>query len=321
MRHNTSSSNSWPKEELAWLKANPPLHELMERHPEDWDQVGLKLVASLENGRIQNLSGFVTEAKSLEKTWNDRIRKSGNNPKTLQAALPFLIRSRMSLLAVDKCLLSASTGITTGDIRFSLINGFVMQKLLFRRHLTRKPASLGWFRFWWRFMTQKRILMPLVQKQGIYCFYSRTLIKEMARMIGNHSCLEIAAGDGTLSRFLAEEGVTITATDNHSWKHAIDYPDDVKNIGAKEALQTYQPQAVVCSWPPAGNHFERHVFSSNSVDLYVVIGSRYQFASGNWKDYAKQSHFEYGIDPKLSSFVIPPELESAVLVFRKKPIP
>lgn len=319
-RSDFSSRPSGPKDELGWLNTNPPLHELMERHPAEWDHVGTKLVSSLEGGRIQQLNGFVAEAKALENTWKDRIRKSQHNHKTLQSALPFLIRSRMAILAADKCLLSAATGITTGNIRFNLFNGFLMQTLLFRRDLIRKPVSLGWFRFWWRFMTQKRILMPLVQKQGIYCFYSRTLIKELAALIGNRSCLEVAPGDGTLSRFLAEEVVNITATDNHSWTHAIEYPDDVKNMGAKQALQQYQPQVVVCSWPPPGNNFERRIFSTKSVELYLVIGSRYKFASGNWQDYASQGTCDYVIDPKLSGFVIPPELESAVLVFRKKSI-
>lgn len=115
--------------------------------------------------------------------------------------------------------------------------------------------------------------------------------------------------------------MNITATDNHSWTHAIEYPDDVKNMGAKQALQQYQPQVVVRSWPPPGNPFERQIFSMKTVELYLVIGSRYQFASGNWKDYVNQGTFDFVIDPKLSGLVIPPELESAVLVFRKKSIP
>lgn len=293
----------------------------MERHPTEWEQVGPKLVSSLEGGGVHMLKGFATEAKSVEKTWMDRLQKNMNDQKILQAALPFLIRTRMSLLAVDKCLFSAATGVTIGTVRFNLINGYLMQKLLFRHHLTRKPVSLGWFRFWWRFTTQKRFLMPLVQKKGIYCFYSRKLIKKISAMIGKQSCLEIAAGDGTLSRFLAEEGVNITATDNQSWKHAVDYPNDVHNMGAKQALEHYQPQVVVCSWPPPANDFERQVFFTKSVKLYVVIGSRYKFASGNWVDYAKQGDFEYMIDPELSGFMVPPELESAVLFFRKKSLP
>lgn len=319
MGRENSPSTSWLKKEFLWLAANPPLHELMGRHPSEWEQVGPKLVSLLEGGGVHSLKGFATEAKSLEKIWTDRLRKNGNNQKTLQTALPFLIQSRMSLLAVDKCLFSAATGVATGPVRFNWLNGYVMQKLLFRQDLIRKPVSLGWFRFWWRFNSQKRILMPLVQKKGIYCFYSKVLIKKLVEMIGHQSWLEIAAGDGTLSRFLAEEGVNVTATDNHSWKHAVDYPDDVKKMGAKQALEQYQPQVVICSWPPPANQFERYVFSTKSVQLYVVIGSRYKFASRNWEDYAKQGSFDYVIDPELSRLVVPPELESAVLIFRRKP--
>ena len=58
--------------------------------------------------------------------------------------------------------------------------------------------------------------MPLVQPKGIYCFYSKPLIQDLAALIGQRSCIEIAAGDGTLSRFLAAKGVDLTATDDHS---------------------------------------------------------------------------------------------------------
>ena len=67
------------KEEFFWLNANPPLHELMERYPIEWQQVGPKLVASLEGGGVHMLKGFATEAKSLEKTWTDQLRKNRNS--------------------------------------------------------------------------------------------------------------------------------------------------------------------------------------------------------------------------------------------------
>lgn len=233
--------------------------------------------------------------------------------------MPHLIGSRMALLAMNQCYQAAATGIASGKIRFSLLNGYVIQKLLFSSHLTRKPASLKWFRFWWRFVSQKRILMPLVQPRGIYCFYSRELIEELRILIGTRICLEIAAGDGTLSRFLADKGVQIRTTDDYSWSHTVKFPESVERIGAKQALVKYQPQAVICSWPPPGNNFEQRVFSTRSVEIYIVIGSRYKFSAGNWDSYEAQDGFEWNIDSKLSLLVIPPELESAVLVFRKKP--
>lgn len=130
-------------------------------------------------------------------------------------------------------------------------------------------------------------------------------------------CLEIAAGDGTLARFVRNRGISITATDDLSWKHAIDYPENVENIGARAALSKYMPSVVICSWPPPANNFERHVFSTASVDLYIVIGSRYKLVSGNWDSYTQQTKFEWAIDEKLSELIIPPNAGNVVIVFRR----
>jgi hypothetical protein len=60
------------------------------------------------------------------------------------------------------------------------------------------------------------------------------------------------------------------------------------------------------------------VFDTPSVQLYIVIGSRNQFGFGNWQDYQRQTGFELTEDKKLSALMLPPELESAVYVFRRK---
>ena len=54
------------------------------------------------------------------------------------------------------------------------------------------------------------------------------------------------------------------------------------------------------------------------MELYLVIGSRYRFAGGNWEVYTNQQRFEWQPDPRLSGFVLPPELENSVLIFRRK---
>jgi hypothetical protein len=307
-----------PKEILKWISQDAPLQELMDRYPEIWQNVGPKLVAAMEDGSEQKLRAYTDQAKSLEQTWHQRIRKSQQNTKIIESALPYVIESRMALLALSQCYQAAAIGKASGKIRFNRINGFIIQKLFFQNHLTRKPASLRRFRFWWPLITQKRLLMPLVQKKGIYCFYSKELIEKLACMIGNRTCLEIGAGDGTLTRFLTEAGIQIRATDDQSWKHAIEYPETVERLGAKQALDKYQPQAVLCSWPPPGNAFEQRVFATENVELYIMIGSRFQFASGNWNSYETQKKFSWRTDPELSALVLPPELESAVLVFQRK---
>lgn len=307
-----------PKDEWKWIYSEVRLHELMERYPEQWQQVGPELISALEDGQAQTLRDYALREKSTEKAWQDKVRKSQHNPKVIESAMPHLIKSRMAILAMNQCYQAAALGKASGKVRFNLINGYIIQKLLFSRHLTRKPASLKRFRLWWQFVTQKRLLMPLVQPRGIYCFYSEELIKELCTLIDGRVCLEIGAGDGTLTKFLADKGIKTTAIDDYSWSHAIEYPQFVERLSAKQSLAKYQPQAVICSWPPPGNTFEQKVFSTRSVALYIVIGSRYRFAAGNWDSYEAQDKFEWAIDRKLSSLVIPPELESAVLIFRRK---
>lgn len=276
----------------------------------------------------QDISGIVERGVAAElKAYLERVSTPstkpslGQQPPDREAALVQFIRSRMAHESVKKlCLstLAADVGVTKGKLRFNLFNGFIAQKLLFARELERKPVSLFWFHLFWPLLWQKKRLMPLVQPRGIYCFYSRALIEALARMIDGRSCLEIGAGDGTLTRFLKEQGVQLTATDNHGWSQAVKYPQWVIKVDAREALSRYTPEVVICSWPPAQNDFERVVFNTPSVQLYIVIGSHHHVAFGNWKDYRQQSAFELVEDKELGPLVLPPELGAAVYVFRRK---
>jgi hypothetical protein len=140
-------------------------------------------------------------------------------------------------------------------------------------------------------------------------------------MINGRTCLEIGAGDGTLTRFLKNIGVELTATDNHSWTKSVQYPEWVIEMDARKALSIFSPEVVICSWPPAQNDFERFVFEAPSVQLYIVIGSRHRFAFGNWTVYKQQTTFELSEYTKLSALVLPPELESMVYIFsRNNPV-
>lgn len=234
------------------------------------------------------------------------------------------IKQRMAALAIERYSVAAATGQRSGKLRFNLFNGLLAQRLLFKRGFERKPASLFWFKLLWPLVRQKRFLMPLVERKGIYCFYSRQLVARLSELIGGRPCLEIGAGDGTLTRFLQERGVPITATDDHSWHGKIAYPESVVRMDARTALRHYSPQVVICSWPPAQNTFEREVFRTASVELYIVILSQHRFASGNWGDYASQQDFSLAHRPDLSCLLLPPELGSEVLIFRRRttlPVP
>ncbi|MBS4099188.1 MAG: hypothetical protein KGZ83_20450 [Sulfuricella sp.] len=302
-----------------WLHTLPDLGELCAAYPKEWETVQGELAAIFEQGKPEDLKAYLDRSVSQAAALARVSQRKHGDSKAAQAALAQYVRNRMAHLVVGKRCLAAATGVTKGKVRFNFLNGFIAQKLLFSRDLERKPVSLGWFRLLWPLLWQRKMLMPLVQPKGIYCFYSRSLVDKLAEMIGSRPCLEIAAGDGTLSRFLTERGVRIAATDNYGWKHAVQYPADVIRLDAKEALDQYAPEVVICSWPPADNGFERQVFKTASVQLYIVIGSRHQVAAGNWSDYASQTSFTQEEDRKLGSLVLPPELESAVYVFRRKP--
>jgi len=284
----------------AFLAKRPSLKEMREAYPEEWEEVQAEIAKVVNSGDLNALKGYVQRVSTSRGGAGD-------------------IKRAMAVEALRKVCVAAATGVSKGKVRFNLVNGWLAQKLLFKgKGLERKPVNLAAFALVWPLLTQKRFLMPLVEPKGIYCFYSRRLIKELANEIGDRKALEIAAGDGTLSRFLREEGVDITATDDHSWTHSIDFPDDVINEDARTALKTHQPQVVICSWPPAGNDFEEHVFKTKSVELYVVIASQHAFASGNWTAYSNQQDFDYSEDKNLSELVLPPELEGAVYVFRRR---
>jgi hypothetical protein len=295
---------------VAWLKTNPTLDELCARYPGDWSAVQDEIAAIVRRGVPEELQRYL-----------ERLSSRSTQPIQPDEAVSQFVRSRMAHEAVKKLSLSAlaaDTGATGGKLRFNWFNGFIAQRLLFSRELERKPVSLSWFRLFWPLVWQKKRLMPLVQPRGIYCFYTRELVEELAKMIDSRSCLEIGAGDGTLTRFLKARGVQVTATDNHGWNNSVSYPDWVLRLDACAALIQYKPEVAICSWPPAQNDFERCVFETPSVQLYVVIGSRHRFAFGNWESYRKQRDFELVEDPRLARLLLPPELESAVLVFRRK---
>lgn len=294
----------------SWLNTRPSLQELCKAYPAQWTIVQHEIaVAVIENDqkRLHRLLKPVTHLGA-------GFRKLPPEQQVLAE-----VRRHMATLDIERRSLALVAGKSVGKVRFNFINGFIAQRLLFKRDFERKPVSLFWFRLFWPLLWQRRFLMPLVKKRGIYCFYSRELVTKLAEVIGTRTCLEIAAGDGTLSRFLVEAGVDIRATDDHSWQHDVRYSDAVQRMDARAALKHFAPEVVICSWPPASNDFERHVFQTRSVSTYIAIVSQHRQASGNWLDYETQTAFEIVEEVGLSRLMLPPELGSIVCVFNRKP--
>ena len=185
------------------LRRNPSLEELREEYPAEWAAVERdigRLIADEDGEAIKRyLQSLAAPA-----------RATSGRRQPEKKLISTEIRRRMAAEALSRAYTAAASGVAAGKrVRFGLVNGYIAQKLLFRLDLERKPASLPAFRLIWPMLRQRRLLMPLVTKRGIYCFYTRQLVAALAELIGDRLCLEIAAGDGTLSRFLTDAGLPI----------------------------------------------------------------------------------------------------------------
>ncbi len=274
----------------------------------------------------QALLRFVQQQQAEATLARKALQRPGRH---VDSAVKQLIEARLALLATATVLQAAATQLSTttpnadaeGPRRFGLWSGTVINRLLFARGrgLERVAVDIRLFRALWPLVPQRRLLMPMVQPQGIYCFYSRQFVDELKGLIGGRSCVEVAAGDGTLTRFLRNAGVNVAAYDDHSWAHTIDFPDDVAQLDAVEVLQRHRPQVVLCSFPPADNRFEERIFKTASVETYVVVTTKHRGTSGNWRAWQEQTAFVGGPDAHLSSLIVPPELDSEVHVYQRKP--
>ena len=289
------------------------------QYPELKDAVMREFSALSSNYESKDLAKvFLDKYKTKARLAISQIEKNGQNKRALNAFLPEIVKARIAVHIMEQLSLSVQTGKTAGRIRLNLWDGFILQKVLFKHALERKPVSTFWFRICWPLISNKKILMPLVSKKGIYCFYSKKLLQELAKEIGGTSCLEIGAGDGTLSRFLADVGVSCQATDDYSWEKYIKYPPAVEKLDASQALQKYKPATVICSWPPPGNTFEKNIFNTESVNTYIMIGTQSELFSGNHDLYQLQDSFSVDLDQTMSGLVLPPSAENAVYIFRRK---
>jgi hypothetical protein len=294
-------------QQRAWLAGDPPLAQVREQFPAEWAQVQRELAQVVDAGDVEAIKAYASRVARPARVRDER------------EAVSALARQRLAAGALKQMGVAAATGVTEGRVRFGLVSGWLTQRLLFHGGgLERKPASMAAFRIVWPLVRQKRFLMPLVEPRGIYCFYSRPLVRRLTELVGDRPCLEIAAGDGTLARFLRDAGADVVATDDASWQATRRAGSDVVRQDAVAALRERRPAVVICSWPPAGNAFERHVFSTPSVETYIMIGSRSEFAAGNWADYRAQEAFTFAEDPELSRLVLPPEIAPAVYVFRRR---
>lgn len=297
-----------PAAVAAWLATGPSLASVRAQYPQEWETVRRDLARVVEAGDPGAVTAYLVEASAPPSGRRDHAPRR-------DAVVAGVVRRWMTVEATRQASVAAATGVTSGTLRLGQVNGRIMQRLFFRDGLTRKPASALAVRLVWPLLTQKRRLLPLVMPEGIYCFYSAALVRRLARIVGDRPCLEIAAGDGTLTRFLRDAGVDVVATDDASWGHD---GDDVERLDAAAALRAHRPRVVVCSWPPPGNTFERRVFTTPGVEEYLLVTSRREHLAGDWAAYRSQQDFDMVEVPELSRLVLPPLAEGVVYRFTRR---
>lgn len=302
-----------PAKLTRWLEGRPSLEELQQAFPRDWAITQDELAEAIRDKSHSRLDALLRPEMTQPSRRHRSVRLSRRDA---QEFLRQLVRQRMATLAIERYLKGSLT--SEKNTNLPVTDRLIFRCLFFDKDYNRKLVSNFGYRVLWPLVRQPNLLLPLAEAHGIYCFYSKRLIAGVCELVGGRPCIEIASGDGALSRFMRARGIAVTAFDNYSWAHKITYPSDVVKCDAADAVRLHRPEIVICSWPPAKNNFEQDVFRARNVSRYIVIGSDHKFAFGNWKIYRSQHDFSWRKDVQLSGYLLPPEFGGAVYVFDRK---
>lgn len=297
----------------AWLQEKPDLEAMRERFPDEWQAVERELAEALAARSADRLDSLLLRDAGAVATAAVVLHRG---ERTYQERVMRLLRRRMAILALEGHA-TALASVADGGSRMGRLSRALTTGLFFRPDGTKKPASVRVFRWSWPFVRAKGAFLAAAQAKGTYCFLSGEFVDEVAKLCGERSCLEIAAGDGTLSRFLRERGVSVVATDDGSWNRSSSGAPDVLRKDAATALADFRPEVVLCSWPPPGNAFEAEVFATETVQAYLVVGSLHDFATGARSAYETQRTFRATRRQDLERLVLPPEIGTEVLLFER----
>ncbi len=291
---------------------------LAEKHsfPNAWRLANERASTLIKTNDPASLAGQI---KQIEKTFESKktsIKNKTLQPVAKQKIIMSAVDDRFLLRQIHEKLKLMAQNISAK--KTSKRDIWLAQKLFFKPDYARNCPRLWLAKLVWPLIKNKGGISYILQKQGIYSVYTREFVKKMAHLLKPYAqIIEIAAGDGTLSLELEKFGVKVHATDNHSWHSSVRYPDWVENCDATSALDRYQPQAVICSWPPPGNTFEKQIFLRSSVQVYLVIVSQHEYAAGDFSSYLQQKTFTMEEALDLNAMLLPPESQQRVLIFRR----
>ena len=280
------------------------LSDLARAHPALWQRVRAELAALTQQATPERLARELTAARQGAA----RLR-------------PDRDEARLRLLALERFCADFASPALLPARRQPWLTSLWVRVALLPTALAEPPRSHALLRNLWRLAPAQGAAALALHQAGLYGVWSRELIAALAARIGQRRCLEIGAGRGLLARHLAREGIAIQATDDFSWSDRIPIGSHVLRMAGQTALAAHRPQVVLCSWPVPGNDFEPQIFSSPSVELYILITSRHAHAAGNPKAYAAavdQQGFRCSEAPGISALLLPAAADSAVFFFQRR---
>ncbi len=305
-----------------------PMDQLIQQFPSVWNQsqklaqeiLSINHPDTIKNRIIQLHQHLSENLKKLKTNYS-------KNPEG-QQLIQNVVQFRLSLWCIEKSLRQFTENHQNNfeasskkNKTLTLKEKIISQLLFFNFKGQRKTVSKECFLFFWKYIDNKGRLTEILQSTGIYAIYSTDLIHELCKILKDKKVLEVAAGDGTLGYMIKVNknfDGEINITDDHSWTHKIKFPTFVEKLSATQALEKYRPQIVISSWPPPDNSFEKEIFHSPTVEMYIVIGSKHEFATGNQKSYQHQNKFKKIHRHDLTDMTLPQEWDHQVIQFIRK---
>lgn len=92
-----------------------------------------------------------------------------------------------------------------------------------------------------------------------YTVITKEFCSALSTFIGNHSVLEVMAGNGLLTYGLRQYGVTSHATDDQSWHTSFNmWIDDLEVLDGVSAIEKYGHNVdyIIVAWPPMDSVIE-----------------------------------------------------------------
>ena len=108
------------------------------------------------------------------------------------------------------------------------------------------------------------------ESRGIYIGWTPPLIAALGGVLrecaGAGAVIEIAAGDATLARCLADHGLAVRPTDPQP------RGTGVERLSCQEALEAYSPEVVLSCFAPLDAGIEERITAHPAVRHYLYIG-------------------------------------------------